>query len=227
MYLCIKDKTMANKAVIAGASGLIGSELLQLLLQSQQYDEVLVLVRSELPVSHKKLVQLVVDFDQLNQYHASITGHAVFCCLGSTRSKTPKLSVYRKIDHDYPLQLAKIARQNNMPHYHLVSAIGANSKSGNFYTKLKGQTEDDIQQVHIPSLHIYQPSLLTGNRKEFRLAEKIATVAMKIINPLLIGSLKKYRSIPAQTVAQAMYRQSLNTEEGVFIHPSNHIKQLA
>lgn len=227
MYLCIKDKTMANKAVIVGASGLIGSELLQLLLQSQQYDEVLALVRRELPVSHKKLIQLVIDFDQLDQYQNSITGHAIFCCLGSTRSKTPDLSVYRRIDHDYPLQLAEIAKQNKMPHYHLVSAIGANSKSGNFYTKLKGQTEDDIQQVRIPSLHIYQPSLLTGNRKEFRLAEKIATVAMKVINPLLIGSLKKYRSISAQTVAQAMYRQSLNTEEGVFVHPSNHIKQLA
>jgi uncharacterized protein YbjT (DUF2867 family) len=218
---------MASKAVIAGASGLIGSELLQLLLQSQQYDEVLALVRNEMPVSHKKLLQLVVDFDRLEEYKASITGHAVFCCLGSTRSKTPDLSIYRKIDHDYPVILAQIARQNNIPHYHLVSAIGASSKSSNFYTKLKGQTEDDIQQIDIQSLHIYQPSLLTGNRKEFRLAEKIATIAMKVIDPLLIGPLKKYRSIPAVTVAQAMYRQSFNKEEGVFIHPSNHIKQLA
>jgi uncharacterized protein YbjT (DUF2867 family) len=218
---------MANKAVIAGASGLVGSELLQLLLQSQQYDEVFALVRSELPVNHKKLVQLVVNFDQLKQYQASITGHAIFCCLGSTRSKTPDLSIYRKIDHDYPLELAQIAAHNNIPHYHLVSAIGANSKSGNFYTKLKGQTEDDIQQVGILSLHIYQPSLLTGNRKEFRFAEKLATAVMKVIDPLLLGSLQKYRSIPAGTVAQAMYCQSLNNEEGVFIHPSNHIKQLA
>jgi uncharacterized protein YbjT (DUF2867 family) len=218
---------MANKAVIAGASGLIGNKLLQLLLQSQQYDEVLALVRSELPVNHKKLVQLVVNFDQLKLHQASITGHAIFCCLGSTRSKTPDLSVYRKIDHDYPLELAQIAAHNNIPHYHLVSAIGANSKSGNFYTKLKGQTEDDIQQVGISSLHIYQPSLLTGNRKEFRFAEKLATAVMKVIDPLLLGSLQKYRSVPAGTVAQAMYRQSLNNEEGVFIHPSNHIKQLA
>ena len=218
---------MANKAVIAGASGLIGSELLQFLLQSQQYNEVLALVRSELPLKHKKLVQLVVNFDQLDQYQASINGHALFCCLGSTRSKTPNLSVYRKIDHDYPLKLAQLAKQNKIPHYHLISAIGANSKSGNFYTKLKGETEDDIQQVGVRSLHIYQPSLLTGDRKEFRLAEKIASVAMKVIDPLLMGPFQKYRSIPAKTVAQAIYRQSLNTEEGVFVHPSNHIKQLA
>jgi uncharacterized protein YbjT (DUF2867 family) len=218
---------MANKAVIAGASGLIGSELLQLLLRGKEYDEVLALVRSALPVSHKKLIQLVVNFDQLEQHQASINGHAVFCCLGSTRSKTPDLSVYRKIDHDYPLQLAQIAKQNKIPHYHLVSAIGADSTSGNFYTKLKGQTEDDIQQLGIPSLHIYQPSLLTGKRKEFRLAEKLATVVMKVLNPLLLGSLQKYRSIPAGTVAKAMYCQSLNKEEGIFSHPSNHIKQLA
>ncbi|WP_342646547.1 NAD(P)H-binding protein [Mucilaginibacter sp. CSA2-8R] len=218
---------MANKAVIAGASGFIGTELLQLLLQSQQYSEVLTLVRHELPVKHKKLVQLVVNFDKLEQHQAAINGHAIFCCLGSTRSKTPDLSVYRKIDHDYPLQLAQIGRQNKIPQFHLVSAIGADSKSGNFYTKLKGQTENDIQQVGISSLHIYQPSLLTGDRKEFRLAEKIAAVAMKVIDPILFGDLKKYRSIPAATVARAMYHQSLNTEEGVFIHPSNHIKQLA
>jgi len=218
---------MVNKAVIAGASGLIGSELLQLLLQSQQYDKVLALVRNELPLNHKKLVQLVVNFDQLDQHQASINGHAVFCCLGSTRSKTPDLSVYRKIDHNYPLKLAQLAKQNKIPHYHLVSAIGANSKSGNFYTQLKGETEDDIQQVGIRSLHIYQPSLLTGDRKEFRLTEKVATIAMKLIDPLLFGPLQKYRSIQVKTVAQAMYRQSLNIEEGVFVHPSNHIKQLA
>src|ERR1700752_1769526 len=119
---------MPNKAVIAGASGLIGSHLLYILLQSDYYDEVLALVRKELPVSNKKLVQLVVDFDKLDEYKASITGHAVFCCLGSTKKKTPNLAAYRKIDHDYPLKLAQIAKENGVRHYHLVSAIGANPK---------------------------------------------------------------------------------------------------
>lgn len=218
---------MANKAVIAGASGLVGSELLQILLQQPQYNEILILVRKELPVQHKKLVQLIVDFDNLDQHQQAINGHAVFSCLGSTKSKTPDLLIYRKIDHDYPVQLAKIAIKNNVPHFHLVSAIGANSRSSNFYTKMKGETEDDIQVVGIKSLHIYQPSLLTGNRTEHRLAERIATGVMKVIDPLLIGGLKKYQSIPAATVARAMFKQSLNQEEGVFVHPSDHIKQLA
>jgi uncharacterized protein YbjT (DUF2867 family) len=109
----------------------------------------------------------------------------------------------------------------------LVSAIGANSNSSNFYTKTKGETEEAIKETGLKSIHIYQPSLLTGDRKEHRLIEKIAAVLMKVIDPLLLGGLKKYRSIPAETVAVAMYKQSLNKEEGVFVYPSDKIKLLA
>jgi len=218
---------MAQKAVIAGASGLVGTQLLHLLLQESFYDEVLVLVRKPLPVQHKKLVQLVIDFDKPESYVHAVTGHAVFCCLGSTRKKTPDLTIYRKIDHDYPVALAQIAVKNQVPQYHLVSALGADAKSGNFYTRMKGETEQDIQSTGLKTLHIYQPSLLTGDRQEKRLLERIAAGLMNWINPLLIGRLKKYRSIPAATVARAMYKKSLNSEEGVFIHPSHHIKQIA
>lgn len=218
---------MAKKAIIAGASGLIGSELLSLLLSDPVYSEVVALVRKELPVQNKKLVQLILDFDQLADHTAAITGDVIFCCLGSTKKKTPDLSLYRKIDHDYPVLLAQLAVKNNVRQYHLVSALGADLHSDNFYLKMKGETEHDIEDTGLKSLHIYQPSLLTGNRKEFRLGEKIGSAVMKIIDPLLIGNFKKYRSIPAATVARAMYRQSLNHDEGLFIHPSDHIKQLA
>jgi len=218
---------MSNKAIIAGASGLIGSKLLNILLQQPGYDEILILVRKELPVQHEKLVQLVIDFDELDKHAATITGHAIFCCLGSTQKKTPDFNIYRKIDHDYPVMLAELAEQNGVEQYHLVSALGANSRSSNFYTKMKGETEDDMQQVGLKCLHIYRPALLTGDRKEYRLAERIFTPIMKLINPLLIGGLKKYRSIPAETVASAMFNESLKKEEGVFIHPSDKIKLLA
>jgi uncharacterized protein YbjT (DUF2867 family) len=218
---------VSKKAIIAGASGLIGSKLLNILLLHPDYDEVLILVRKALPVRHKKLAQLVVDFDRLEEYSGSITGHALFCCLGSTKKKTPDLAIYRKIDCDYPVKLAQLAKQNNVDQYHLVSAIGANSASSAFYTKIKGETEDSIQQVGLKCLHIYQPSLLTGDRTEHRPAEKIASILVKVIDPLLIGGLRKYRSIPAETVAMAMYKQSLKSEEGVFIHPSDKIKLLA
>src|ERR1700742_1490359 len=124
---------MSNKAIIAGASGLIGSKLLNILLNEPGYDEVLVLVRRELPIEHQKLVQLIVDFDKLDKHVVAINGHAIFCCLGSTKKKTPDLNIYRKIDHDYPVKLAQIGKQNGVDQYHLVSSIGADSKSSNFY----------------------------------------------------------------------------------------------
>jgi len=218
---------MSYKAIIAGATGLIGSKLLNILLANDEYSHVVSLVRKESGVAHHKLREVVVDFEKLNEYEQLIAGHALFCCLGSTQKKTPDLKVYYKIDHDYPLQLAQLAFKNGVEQYHLISSMGANSGASNFYLKTKGKTEEDIIQTGVNCLHIYRPAFLTGDRKEYRLAEKILTPFTAIINPLLIGGLKKYRSIPAQTVAEAMYNESLKNNEGVFIHSSDNIKQLA
>jgi uncharacterized protein YbjT (DUF2867 family) len=218
---------MAKKAIIAGASGLIGSLLLDIILQRSEYDEVLILVRKELPLQHIKLKQQAVDFDRLTEYSASLTGDVIFSCLGSTQKKTPDLTVYRKIDHDYPLHLAEIALKNKIGQFHLVSSLGANPAASNFYLKMKGETEADIKKIGLHSLHIYQPAFLTGDRKEKRQGEGFLIGLMKIIDPVLIGGLKKYRSIPAKTVAKAMYNESLINQAGIFIHPSDKIKQLA
>ena len=216
------------KAIIAGASGLIGGLLLDILLQSSEYEKVVILVRKELPIKHKKLKQLVVDFDELEDYAAELNGQVIFCCLGTTRKKTPDLAVYRKIDHDYPVQMAEIGLRNAVGQYHLVSALGANTGSSNFYMKTKGEVENDITKIGLKCLHIYRPSFLSGDRTEKnRVEEKIVAVLFKVIDPLLSGRLKKYRSIPAKTVAMAMYKQSLKTQEGVFIHLSDQIKQLS
>ena len=215
------------KAVIAGASGLVGECLLSILLQSPVYKEVTVLIRKDIPLQNHKLKKVLVDFNKLSDYEGEINGHAFFSCLGSTRKKTPDLAVYRKIDHDYPLQLAQIALKNGIQQYHLVSAMGANAASSNFYTKMKGETENDIKDVGLNCLHIYRPALLTGNRAEKRAGERFLFGLFKLIDPLLIGGLKKYRSIPAATVAMAMYKQSLIKQEGVFIHLSDEIKELA
>ncbi len=220
-------RQMFNRAIIAGASGLTGSELLDILLNSGQYNEVLVLVRKKLPADHPKLRQLVVNFDKPESFSEAITGHALFCCLGTTRKKTPDLSVYRKIDHDYPLQLAQLCKQNGVEQYHLVSALGANKDASNFYLKMKGETERDIAGTGLPALCIYQPSFLTGKRAENRPVERFLEPVMKVIDVLLIGGLKKYRSIAAGTVARAMYNQSLKNLSGVHIYPSDIIKELA
>ncbi|OKS89011.1 NAD(P)H-binding protein [Mucilaginibacter polytrichastri] len=216
-----------RKAIIAGATGLIGSELLKILLESSDYQEVISISRRKIPIQHKKLVQLIIDFDELEKHAHALKGDVIFCCLGSTRKKTPDLAVYRKIDYTYPLQLGEIAKTNHIKQYHLVSALGADVKSSNFYTKMKGETEAGLAHLNLPCLHIYQPSLLTGDRKESRSLEKIFTGVMKVIDPLLFGSLKKYKSIPAAIVARAMYKQSLKSETDLFIHPSDHINNLA
>jgi len=208
---------MGKKAIIAGATGLIGSQLLEILLQADTYNEVLILVRKKLDITHSKLTQLVIDFDQIENHALSITGDAVFSCLGTTRKKTPDRSVYYKIDHDYPLRLAKLAKANGVKQFHLVSSIGANPDSGTFYIRLKGETERDISALNFFSSFMYEPSMLTGREYETRYGEVFFEGLFKIVNHLLIGKWKKYRSVSGAAVAKAMYDQSLKDEPGKWI----------
>lgn len=216
-----------KKVIIAGASGLIGTELLTLLLQDERISEVLALVRFPLPTNDTKLKQLKVDFDKLSDYKDQIEGDAIYCCLGSTKKKNPNLNDYHKVDHEYPLTLAKIALENKIAQYHLISALGADKNSKVFYPRLKGRIEEDVKNIPLQSVHIYQPSLLVGNRNEHRAFEKFFIHAMNFISPLLVGSLRKYRSIKATTVAQAMVNQTFKNLDGIHIYPSNIIQELA
>ncbi|WP_316840744.1 oxidoreductase [Pedobacter gandavensis] len=218
---------MMKTAVILGASGLIGSSLLTQLLNSPDYGRVLILVRKKLNQEHPKLEQLLVDFDRLNDYAKEIKGDVVFCCLGTTKSKTPNLEQYRKIDYLYPLDAAAIAQANGAKQYHLVSSMGANPDSRIFYSRTKGETERDLQSIPFQSIHIYRPSLLDGERKEHRSAEGFMIAVMRVLNPLLIGGLRKYRSIKIENVALAMLKVSLENKEGVFIYPSDEIFAIA
>ena len=208
---------MGKKAIIAGATGLIGGQLLEILLQADTYSEVLILVRKKLDITHPKLTQLVFDFDQIENHSASITGDAVFSCLGTTRNKTPDRNVYYKIDHDYPLRLAKLSQANGIKQFHLVSSIGANPRSGTFYIRLKGETERDISALNFYSSFMYEPSMLTGREYETRYGEVFFEGLFKIVNHLLIGKWKKYRSVSGAAVAKAMYDQSLKDEPGKWI----------
>ncbi|MCC8424567.1 NAD-dependent epimerase/dehydratase family protein [Mucilaginibacter sp. UR6-11] len=218
---------MTKKAIIVGASGLIGSNLLDILLAQPEYSEVLSISRKKVKSTNTKLTQLIADFDCLEQFTDAVNGDVLFCCLGTTKKQTPNLTEYIKVDHDYPLELARIALKNGVLQYHLVSAIGASSKSSNFYTRVKGDTEKDIKKIGLKSLHIYEPSVLIGRRKKPRLVEQMAVCLMTLIGPLLFGRLKKYRAIRAGDVARAMFKQSLKNKKGVFIYTSDKIKQQA
>ncbi|WP_316811544.1 oxidoreductase [Pedobacter heparinus] len=214
------------EAIIAGATGLIGADLLNQLLDHPAYTRVLAIVRTEIARQHPKLEQLVVDFERLENHQEHIKGDVVFCALGTTKSKTPDQEQYRKIDYQYPLDIAFIALQNGASQYHLVSALGANPGSAIFYSKLKGEVERDLKTIPFKALHIYRPSLLDGDRKEHRSAEGIMIGLMRLLNPLLIGGLKKYRSIKIEKVASAMLKQSLQPLAGVFTYDSDEIERL-
>ena len=217
---------MNKRAIIIGASGLIGKELLTLLLNHQEFESIKVYVRKPLNIQHHKLTEIITDFSKIQELRNGIDGDVIFCCLGSTKSKTPNLNDYRKIDHDYPLFFAKEGLKNGLSQFHLISALGADAKSSNFYTKMKGETEDELKQLSIPSIYIYQPSFLTGNRTENRPLEKVVLFLMKLIDPLLLGGLKKYQSINAITVAKAMINESIKNKKGIFVHKSDQIKEL-
>ena len=218
---------MEKKAVLLGASGLIGESLLEQLLSNSNYKEVLTVGRKKLERQHPKLKQLVVDFDKLTDYAPHIQGDVVFCCLGTTKNKTPDQVQYKKIDYQYPLDAAAIAQNNGVEQYHLVSALGANPSSSIFYTKTKGEVERDLKAIPFKSVHIYQPSLLVGERKESRNLEGLMTVVMQILNPFLISGLRKYRSIKIEKVALAMLKKSLEDASGTFVYPSDKIEEIS
>lgn len=217
---------MKMKAIILGASGLIGSNLLQLLLADEHYTEVLAVGRRKLNLEHPKLTQLEVDFDHLYDYVRVFSGDVVFCCLGTTKRKTPDKAEYRKIDYQYPIDAGWIAFTNGAKQYHLISAMGADPNSSLFYSKLKGEVERDLKAIPFKSIYIYRPSLLVGDRQESRLSENLMAKVMKVLNPLMVGGLRKYRSISAATVARAMLEQSLKSERGRFILPSDEIQKI-
>lgn len=218
---------MDSSAIVLGSSGLVGGLLLNILLQSNHYKEVTVFVRRPLKIEHPKLKQIITDFKDLQALEPQIKGDILFSCLGSTNKKTPNKVDYIFVDKTIPETFADIASKKGLLQFHLVSAMGANSKSSIFYNRLKGETEDIIKSKDIPSINIYQPSLITGNRNEFRLGEKLASILFKFVNLFLIGALKTYRSIAAADIATAMYNISLLNKKGVYTYTSDKIKELA
>jgi len=196
----------AQTALVLGATGLIGSNLVKLLLTDDAYEKVIVLVRNAYPLLHPKLVVRIVDFNNHQEYQQSIgTGDCIFCCIGTTMKKVKNDKVvYRKIDYDIAVNAAKFGLTSGYSQFLLVSSVGANPASKNFYLQLKGEVEHTILALPFKSIHIFQPSMLLGKRSEFRAAELIGKGIMQVISFLFLGSLKKYRAIQAASVAKAM-----------------------
>jgi len=214
-------------ALVFGASGLVGSHLIDFLLINKSFDLVKIFVRKKLDIKSNKIVQIISDFKNSDELSKDIDGDAVFCCLGTTIKKAGTQANFRKIDYELPLEIAKIALCNGVPSFLIVSAIGSDNNSSNFYLQTKGQLENDLMVLPFESLSIFRPSILVGYRNEFRFGEKIAVVFMKGLNPLMFGRLKKYRSIDAQKVAKAMSTVASNENYGIQIFESDEIENIA
>lgn len=193
-----------KSALLFGASGLVGSNLLTQLLENPDYDKVIVVVRRPLTVQHPKLKTLIGDYASLPGLKPQLKADEIFIALGTTKKKTPDQKEYYQIDHDYPVLAASIAKENGARSVLLVSAIDANANSKIFYVRTKGQVEADITNIKFEHTYIFRPSMLVGDRKESRPTEKFFIGLFSILNPLFAGSWKRYHSIRVKDLAAAM-----------------------
>ena len=191
-------------AIVIGATGLVGSTLVKQICENPNYSKVVLLLRKPLNISHSKLIQEVINFDKLDV--SKIVGDDLFCAMGTTLAKAGSKENQYKIDCTYPYEVGKIAKINGVKQYILVSSVGANFESSNFYLRTKGDLEKKIQSLDFQNFVSVRPSMILGDREEYRLGEKIGKVLSNLLSPLLFGSLRKYHGIEAAYVAKAMQR---------------------
>jgi len=203
-----------KKALIIGASGLIGSNLIQLLLNDDHIAAVRSLVRKPSGIKHPKLEEIAIDFNNMEAFEKNIgSGDFIFSCIGTTMKKVKgNKQLYRSIDFDIPVNAARFGIKAGYQKFLLVSAHMANAKSNIFYSRLKGETEDIISTFHFSSIHIFRPSFLIGKRNEKRWIEMFFGKLMEKISFLLPSSSKP---IAAEKVALAMLKASLNKNDGI------------
>lgn len=223
----MEDKGNRNKktAIVAGASGLTGSFLLQLLSADKNFGSVIVLSRKAMKPALPKVREVVVDFDNPGRYDFWPDADVLFCCVGTTIKKAGSKENFRKADYDVLVKLAEQCALYNID-YHLMSSIGADAASNNFYLKTKGETEEALKHMGLRSLFIYRPSILFGPRRESRFGESVGKFFIRLFSPLLFGPLKKYRGIHVVTVARAMIKNAKTEHAGFTVLESNEIKAL-
>ncbi len=218
--------TQQKTAILLGATGLTGNLLLHLLLNDKRYGKIKLFSRTTSGVVHPNIEEYLGDLIHLETFKNDFRADEVFCCIGTTKAKTPDKELYKKIEFGIPTKAAKLCKENGINTLVLISALGANSKSNIFYSRTKGEMEDAVIQLQIPKVHILQPSLIGGKREEKRIGEWIFIQLMKVANLVMAGPLKKYKSIDPKDIAKAMVWLSNNEHQSVKI-PSDSIQDLA
>ncbi len=216
-----KDKT----ALVFGYTGLTGGALTNLLLTDDRYTTVKIFVRKPVQNPHPKMEIILDDLTNINRINEKIKGDELYCCLGTTIKKAGSKEAFEHVDLDLPSDLAATAYANGVAKFLVISSLGANKSSGNFYLKTKGRMEEEISSYKFRQVSIFRPSLLLGRRDEFRFGEQAGKFIFQLLGFLFVGPLKKYRGIPAETVARAMITVANNIPARK-IYPSDEISRL-
>lgn len=209
---------MARIALVAGATGLVGQHLVQRLLVSGAYDRIKLLTRRPLAIDDGRIENVISDYADLAALGARLQADDVFCCLGTTLKKAGSRAAFEDVDYRMVVDLARAARAQGARQFLVVSAAGTAEHSPSFYSRVKAKMERDVAAVGFDAVHILRPSLLLGARDESRPAEAISQVLMPLLNPLLVGGLKKYRAIRGEDVAEALLQLARHETRGVHIH---------
>ena len=217
---------MGKTAIILGASGLTGQQLLAKLIADERYAAIKLFSRKKTENTSSKVIEIVGDLLALENFKEDFTADEVFVCIGTTAKKTPDKTQYKKIDFGIPAAAAKLAKENQIPTFLVVSAMGANAKSSVFYNKTKGEMEQAVLSEKIKHTYILRPSIIGGSRNENRPMEKIGIAIFKLLQPLMVGKLKKYRIIEAENIVKAMIYLA-NEKPGLQIIESDKIQEMA
>lgn len=216
---------MSKTILLVGATGLVGSAVLPLLLGDVRVGKVIALVRRPMTITHLKLEQWVAE--NLLDALQPVPVDAVICCLGTTIKKAGSQAAFIAVDKMLPLGIARWAKAQAVPAFCIISAIGADAGSRIFYSRVKGEVEQELEAMHFSSLALFQPSLLTGPRSERRFGERMGIGLMKVLGPLLIGPMAKYRAMGRDVLALALVHTALDPQPGTQRLAFGAIKHLA
>ncbi|ARB46012.1 NAD(P)H-binding protein [Alloalcanivorax xenomutans] len=208
---------MTRRALVLGATGLVGRHCLRLLLGCKAYDEVRVLTRREVEVEHPRLREKVIDPEQLEQEGDFFKVDDVFCCLGTTMKEAGSREAFEHVDHELVVRCGHMAKQAGVQRFMVVSTVNANARSSFFYARVKGRMEQDLEALGLPLLALIQPSLLRGYRREKRLAEDVGNLISRLLEPVTRWTDAHWLPVPAERVAQAMVGMALmGPDTGVY-----------
>lgn len=208
------------KAVIIGATGATGKELLDLLIDENTVTEVVALVRKSLSVRHPKLKEIIVDFDTIEKWTESINGDIAFSCLGTTLKMAGSKEAQYKVDYHYQYEFAKIAKSNNIPTFVLISSSTANAKSFMYYSKMKGELEDIVETLNFESFIIFRPGPLVRSNSD-RIGEKIGVSVISGLNK--IGLFRNMAPLNVKNLAKLMLQYAIKPPKGKTVLESGRI----